>query len=86
MPAKPHEDVRTALLRAVIDLSDHEAEVTLAWLHNDGPARVDDLLAGMLRTLSGEKDVPILKPEDTTRDDAIAAIAAALDLLIQSPR
>lgn len=76
-------DARTALLRACLDMSERDAAVTLAWIESNGPQRLESLLTGCLGRLAGE-DTPIIPEAKPTRDDAITAIAAAVDLLVRS--
>ena len=78
-------DARTALLRACLDMSERDAAVTLAWVQSNGPERLETLLTGCLGRLAGE-DTQIVQPPPgkVTRDDAITAIAAAVDLLVRA--
>ncbi len=77
------DDPKTELLRRVLELDEREAGLTLAWIDNEGPKRLEGLLDGCLSHLRGER-VRLTTAEATrSRDDAIEAIAAAVDLLIQ---
>lgn len=81
-------DAKTALLRRVLELDETESSLTLAWLDNEGPKRLNGLLNGCLSHLQG-RPVPLATEcaEDLSdRDDAIEAIAAAVDLLIRQRR
>lgn len=74
-------DSRTALLRSCLAMSDREVAVTLAWVESNGPKRLDALLNSCLGRLAGEPTT-LAESRKTNRDDAITAIAAAVDLLV----
>ena len=74
-------DGRTALLRACLDMSDREVAVALAWIESNGPKRIDALLNSCLGRLAGEPET-VEDGRKTSRDDAITAISAAVDLLV----
>jgi len=79
-------DARTALLRACLDMSERDAAVTLAWIENEGPYRLESLLSGCLNRLAGEPATILDRTQPTPKDDAITALAAAVDLLVQSSK
>jgi hypothetical protein len=74
-------DGRTELLRACLDMSDREVAVALAWIESNGPKRIDALLNSCLGRLAGEP-ATLAEGRKMNRDDAITAIAAAVDLLV----
>ena len=75
-------DGRTALLRACLNMSDREVAVALAWVESNGPQRLDALLNSCLGRLAGEPTL-LAESRDTSGDDAITAISAAVELLVK---